>query len=94
MLQIQNKQPLYCNLYLSFTITMPLLSAGRGSVLQTSSKYIGILHSALLNLGDLPFDMILILLKRSLLAIGTLSGFLITPNSLESSQTSSKLHTV
>ena len=44
--------PMYCNFLLSFTITMSLLSAGHGKVLQISTTSIGILHNAPFSFGD------------------------------------------
>ena len=72
---------------------MPFLSAVCDSVLQTSTTSIGILHSAPFSLEDRPFGMMLIFLKRNLLAIRTLSSFLISLNSFGSLQTLGILHT-
>ena len=72
---------------------IPLLSAGRGSVLQTSAVSIGMLHNASFNFGDWLFGTILIFLNGSCLATSALSSLWISLNSFESSQTSSILQT-
>ena len=52
VLQIRNKHDIYIITFFSVLLLMPLLSAGRSSVLQTSTTSIGMLHNTPFDFGE------------------------------------------